>query len=85
MADLTEWDRYQQLIVSDLKRIEKNTVELAENLARLRTDIAEDIAELKMQIALLKQDLRFKSGVWGFAAGSLPVVAMMLYRLLAAE
>lgn len=44
-------------------------------------DIKKTLTELKVEIAMLK----VKSGIWGFAAGAIPVLIMIAVKLLTPE
>ena len=61
------WERDQRLVLSELKR---NT----DRIELLRTDIG----GLKIEIAMLK----VKSGLWGIAAGSIPVIIALSLKSL---
>jgi|TARA_R110002051_G_scaffold1525_2_gene8510 hypothetical protein len=65
--DVTSWERDQRLVLNELKR---NT-DLIESV---RTDIS----GLKIELAMLK----IKSGLWGIAAGSIPVIIALVLKSL---
>ena len=63
--DVTSWERDQRLVLNELKR---NT-DLIESV---RTDIS----GLKIELAMLK----IKSGLWGIAAGPIPVIIALVLK-----
>tara|TARA_R110000744_G_scaffold295839_2_gene405867 strand:+ start:1033 stop:1245 length:213 start_codon:yes stop_codon:yes gene_type:complete len=65
--EMGSWERDQRLVLSELKR---NT----DRIELLRTDIG----GLKIEIAMLK----VKSGLWGIAAGSIPVIIALSLKSL---
>lgn len=58
------WLRYQKLVLAELERLDQSIKALSANVAVLQTEIA-----------LLK----LKSSVWGFGAGMVPSVAVLIY------
>jgi len=65
--EMGSWERDQRLVLSELKR---NT----DRIELLRTDNG----GLKIEIAMLK----VKSGLWGIAAGSIPVIIALSLKSL---
>jgi len=66
------WDEYRRLILQELQRLHEGVAEVNGKLSAL-TSL--EIAGLKAEIAVLK----FKSGLWGFAAGAIPGAAALIY------
>ena len=54
-----DWSKYEQLVLSELKRISRDVTDIYSHVDKLR----EEVAALKV-----------KSGVWGLLGGTIPVI-----------
>lgn len=77
-----DWAEYRRLILQELQRLHEGIGEVNGRLSNLNKA---EIAEIRAngvrnseEIAVLK----FKSGLWGFAAGALPSSLAVLWILL---
>ncbi|MBC8490464.1 MAG: hypothetical protein H8D45_30995 [Bacteroidetes bacterium] len=61
------WDKYQEWVIRDLKRLSENIKEINNKL----DDISKDTAMLKV-----------KAGMWGMIGGALPVIIALAFYLL---
>lgn len=61
------WDKYQEWVIRDLKRLSENIKEIDNKL----DDISKDTAMLKV-----------KAGMWGMIGGALPVIIALAFYLL---
>lgn len=64
------WNEYQNLVLNELKRHNE-----------LIEDLREEIGLVKTEIATLK----VKSGIWGFAAGAIPLIIYLTKDVLLAS
>lgn len=69
------WGEYRRLILQELQRLHDG---ISEVKARIDLLHGSDLVTIKSEIAVLK----FKAGVWGLAAGSIPSIAAALYTAL---
>jgi hypothetical protein len=67
-----DWGEYRRLILQELQRLHEGIAGVQGQLASLH---ASELAGIKAEIAVLK----FKSGMWGFAAGAIPGAAALIY------
>lgn len=65
--DDRDWGRYSELVLQKLKDHEE-----------VLKDINSALTEIHVEIA----KLQIKSGVWGFLAGAIPVIVMLLLKFL---
>lgn len=65
--EVASWERDQRLVLNEMKR-NTDTIELLRN----------EVGDLKLEIAMLK----IKSGLWGIAAGSIPVIIALALKIL---
>ena len=65
------WSRYEELVLSELRRLNTELVDLNQ---KFDTQIPPMRAEMGA--------LRVKAGIWGLAAGLLPAVAALLVLVL---
>lgn len=61
------WAEYRKLVLKDLDRHEELLTEILRAVSRARTDIAL---------------LQLRAGIWGFAAGALPVILLLLMNYM---
>lgn len=85
MPDSGGWNRWERFVVS---KLEESTVgmrdllsqqnKLRDEVAELKEKIGEDITETKVEIAKLKTH----ASLLGFLAGSIPIIAGLIYQLV---
>ena len=68
---MTEWQKYQELVLYRLSETQEGVDELRSQVALLH-----------VQIAKLKTELTFRSGVWGLVAGAIPATVAVILVLL---
>lgn len=73
--DDNSWKEYQKLVLSELKRLDKNITILDEKVDSIRQA---ELAQLNSEIKLLK----YKSTLWGGIAGTIPALILVLIKLL---
>lgn len=70
-----DWGEYRRLILQELQRLHEGVAAVDSKVSMLSTM---EIANIKAEIAVLK----FKSGLWGFAAGAIPGAAALIYAAI---
>jgi len=69
MTNGGDWMEYRRLVVESLERLEDRV-----------NRVSDRVEELHREIALLKLSLKLKSGLWGAAAGAIPVILYLILR-----
>ncbi len=91
------WGEYRKLVLAELERLSSQISKVDTKIdglriavdvkiddlregeiSRLRAESAREIGKINAEIAVLK----FKSGLWGAAAGLIPAVVAVLYVVL---
>lgn len=72
-----DWGEYRRLILQELQRLHEGVAEVNGKIGVLSSL---EIASIKAEIAVLK----FKSGLWGFAAGAIPGALALIYSMVKA-
>lgn len=72
----TDWDEQRALVLAELKRLHEGIEEVKTKLDKLNNT---ELSDLKSEIAVMKSELRIKSGVWGLLAGSVPAIVALIY------
>ncbi len=67
-----DWGEYRRLILAELTRLSDGISEVKGQIGALHSL---ELAGIKAEIAVLK----FKSGLWGFAAGAVPGAIALIY------
>lgn len=70
-----DWGEYRRLILAEITRLSDGISELKGQISTLSSL---ELAGIKAEIAVLK----FKSGLWGFAAGAIPSALATVYSVL---
>ena len=75
------WNEWSRFVLKELERSNENDEGVKKEIQSLR----DEIAVLRGEIAILRTDLAMlnvKSGLWGFAAGAVPVAIALAIRAL---
>jgi hypothetical protein len=78
----TDVAEYRTLTVNEIKRLNDLLEKLKDKIESINSEALERVAELKIKVAVLETELKLKSGVWGFAAGLIPSIAVAIIVLL---
>lgn len=78
-GEVEGWAEYRKLVLSELERLRDDLVVSDKKFDLFRND---EVSRIKVELALLKQELKFRAGLWGAVAGLIPALATMLYLLL---
>ena len=70
-----DWAQWRAHVLQELKRLSEGISSVDSKIDVMHTN---DIGQLKADIAVLQ----FKSGVWGFLAGAVPAVGVILYEVM---
>ncbi len=84
MASRSQTDvaEYRSLTVKEIQRLNDLLEKLKDKIESINNDALERVSELKIIVAVLQTELKLKSGVWGFAAGLIPSIAVAIVVLL---
>lgn len=70
-----DFGEYRRLILAELQRLSDGISEVKGQVSALHSL---ELAGIKAEIAVLK----FKSGLWGFAAGAIPGAIALIYSMI---
>ena len=76
MPEGNGWSGYEKLVLARLEQLDERLVHLDNRITRMQD---EEITRLKIEVAMLK----VKSGLWGAAAGMLPVGLFVAFQIMA--
>jgi hypothetical protein len=63
-----DWNEYRRLVLAELTRLTERIDGLSAQISRLESDVA-----------VLKSEIRLKSGVWGAIAGAIPAAVAIVW------
>lgn len=72
---------YRLLILDQIKVCREGIKSLDEKMDLVRNDVSDRVGKIKVEVAMLK----VKSGLWGAAAGMIPVAIVMVMMYLKAS
>lgn len=82
------WIEYRRLVLSELKRLERKigdeSVSMREAVTATEGKLLSKLTDLQRAHTATREDviaLKVKSGVWGFAAGLIPAIGVLLFYL----
>jgi hypothetical protein len=78
----TNVDEYRSLTVKEIQRLNDLLEKLQKKIEDINTAAIQQVSDLKIKVAVLETELKLKSGVWGFAAGLIPSIAVAVIVLL---
>jgi len=78
----TDVAEYRSLTVKEIQRLNDLLEKLQNKIESMNTAAINQVSELKIKVAVLETELKLKSGVWGFAAGLIPSIAVAIIVLL---
>lgn len=83
------WDQYQKLVLAELERLGRSIEGLGKKIDGeidiVRTRNNAEIGELRDQISNIKTEvalLQLKAGIWGAAAGAIPVALLLIAQFI---
>ena len=84
--DVEGWGEYRKLILKELERLSNGQQSMDRKIDDMRSaEMAfrnAEIGRVTTEIALLKQELRFKAGLWGAVTGAVPsLIAAVVWFL----
>ncbi len=78
----TDVAEYRSLTVKELQRLNDLIDKLQAKIDAMNTAALTQVSDLKIKVAVLETELKLKSGVWGFAAGLIPSIAVAIIVLV---
>ncbi len=77
------WSRYEEMVLSELRRLCEETESVDRKLDDLRT---KELPQLRVDIArdaaTFKSEMRFNAKLWALLASAIPIVLGIVYVLL---
>ena len=77
-----EWNEYRRLLLHELGSINQRLDKLEGMVGDLGNQRAEDGKAVWTEIAIIRTELKIKSGLWGLLGGAIPAAIALIYILL---